>query len=144
MPMTEFAISDGHALADEQPAGDEFATLALSAIVPSLTNPRTHFDEAKLAELAESIKAQGVGQPILVRPLPAKRLDETSRKLGRGQRETHEIISGERRLAAQGEFVMVAVDEESRPTPLDVSDIARSKFIQDLKDSIVPIARDRV
>ncbi|MBS0427571.1 MAG: ParB/RepB/Spo0J family partition protein [Proteobacteria bacterium] len=99
--MTEFAISDGHALADdEQPAGDEFATLALSAIVPSLTNPRTHFDEAKLAELAESIKAQGVGQPILVRPLPANRLDETSRKLGRGQRETHEIISGERRYRA--------------------------------------------
>lgn len=57
---------------------------------------------------------------------------------------SEEIISGERRLAAQGEFVMVAVDEESRPTPLDVSDIARSKFIQDLKDSIVPIARDRV
>lgn len=99
--MTEFAIADGHALADdEQPAGDEFATLALSAIVPSLTNPRTHFDEAKLAELAESIKAQGVGQPILVRPLPANRLDETSRKLGRGQRETHEIISGERRYRA--------------------------------------------
>ncbi|MBN8749490.1 MAG: ParB/RepB/Spo0J family partition protein [Variovorax sp.] len=98
--MTEFAISDGHALADEQPAGDEFATLALSAIVPSLTNPRTHFDEAKLAELAESIKAQDVGQPILVRPLPANRLDETSRKLGRSQRATHEIISGERRYRA--------------------------------------------
>ena len=31
MPMTEFAISDGNALADEQPAGYEFATLALSA-----------------------------------------------------------------------------------------------------------------
>jgi acyl-CoA hydrolase len=57
---------------------------------------------------------------------------------------SEQIISGERRLAAQGEFVMVAVDEESRPTPFETSDIARSQFIQDLKDSILPIARDRV
>lgn len=81
----------------EEGGGDEFATLSLDAILPSLTNPRTVFDDAKLAELAESIAASGVHQPILVRPLPANRLDETSRKLGRTQRETHEIVSGERR-----------------------------------------------
>ncbi len=43
--------------------------LPLKHIEPSATNPRKNFDEAKLAELAESIKARGVLQPIVVRPL---------------------------------------------------------------------------
>lgn len=72
----------------------QFDTLALSQIVSSLTNPRKTFNQAKLTELAESIKASGVHQPILVRPLPGSRVADT----GRGV--THEIISGERRYRA--------------------------------------------
>jgi len=41
--------------------------IAIDRISPSPTNPRKRFDEAKLNELATSIKAQGVLQPILVR-----------------------------------------------------------------------------
>ncbi|MDP9891259.1 ParB/RepB/Spo0J family partition protein [Variovorax boronicumulans] len=93
-PIDEVEVSD------VQPDAGEFMLLDVDVIVSSLTNPRTIFDDAKLAELAESIKASGVHQPILVRPLPAARLDETSRKLGRTQRETHELISGERRWRA--------------------------------------------
>lgn len=103
MPLTEFAAESGDHLDPTDTAAavvDTFAMLDLDAIVPSLTNPRTVFDEPKLNELAESIKASGVHQPILVRPLPASRLDETSRKLGRSQRETHELVSGERRWRA--------------------------------------------
>jgi ParB family transcriptional regulator, chromosome partitioning protein len=49
---------------------------------------RTHFDEKLLSELAESIAANGVVQPILVRPLPNGRF---------------QLIAGERRwLASQG------------------------------------------
>ncbi|MCV5968574.1 ParB N-terminal domain-containing protein, partial [Lactococcus petauri] len=38
-----------------------------SSLLPSPTNPRKHFDPAKLAELAERITEHGVIQPILVR-----------------------------------------------------------------------------
>ena len=73
---------------------DTFQTLPLAAIAPSLTNPRKSFNPERLAELANSIKASGVHQPILVRPLPGERVAETGRKV------THEIVAGERRYRA--------------------------------------------
>ncbi len=72
----------------------EFANLRLDIITPSLTNPRKHFDKTKLAELAESIKATGVHQPILVRPLPGSRVGDTERSV------EYEIVCGERRYQA--------------------------------------------
>lgn len=48
--------------------GEQFATLKLSTITPSLSNPRKHFDATALTELATSITALGVHQPVLVRP----------------------------------------------------------------------------
>lgn len=48
-------------------------------------NPRTHFDEAEMAELVDSVRANGIVQPILVRPV------------GEGR---FEIIAGERRVRA--------------------------------------------
>lgn len=71
-----------------------FDTLPLASITSSLTNPRKTFDAAKLADLAASIKASGVHQPILVRPLPGHRVADTDRGV------THEVISGERRWRA--------------------------------------------
>ena len=53
---------------DERPGW--VAWLALDAIAPSAENPRTRFDEEGLAELAESIRAHGVLEPVLVRPPP--------------------------------------------------------------------------
>ncbi|HEY5582555.1 MAG TPA: ParB N-terminal domain-containing protein, partial [Rhodoferax sp.] len=55
-----------------QTTTDEFRFVPLAAVVASLTNPRKSFNPTKLAELAESIKASGVHQPILVRPLPGE------------------------------------------------------------------------
>jgi ParB/RepB/Spo0J family partition protein len=82
-----------------EPAG--LAELAHSAIVPSLTNPRKHFDHAFITELAESIKAQGVAQPILVRPLPGSRMAETyTDRRADAPRPTHEIVAGEQRWRA--------------------------------------------
>ena len=45
-----------------------FQFLAMDTIPESTTNPRRTFDEAKLYELAESIKHNGLIQPITVRP----------------------------------------------------------------------------
>jgi ParB/RepB/Spo0J family partition protein len=55
------------ALPVSAPATFEVHMLALDSIQRSPTNPRKVFDESKLQELAESIKLQGVVQPILVR-----------------------------------------------------------------------------
>ena len=71
---------------------------AANAALPSALNvqvlragkyqPRTRMDEGALNELAESIRAQGIMQPILVRPLTGKEAGQ------------YEIIAGERRFRA--------------------------------------------
>ena len=65
------------------------ATLLLGDMVPGMYQPRTRMDEGALYELAESIKAQGIMQPILVRRLTE---GENAGK--------YEIIAGERRFRA--------------------------------------------
>lgn len=88
----------------------EFANIELTLIVRSLTNPRKHFNPTKLTELAASIKTSGVHQPILVRPLPGSRVEETSWNSEYGQQLTrravlpaYEIVAGERRYRASQE-----------------------------------------
>jgi ParB family chromosome partitioning protein len=70
--------------ADEASA-ESLQSLPVEHIRAGKFQPRTRMDEASLAELAESIKAQGMMQPILVRPVGAGRF---------------EIIAGERRWRA--------------------------------------------
>jgi ParB family chromosome partitioning protein len=86
----------GSKAAAEAPAleaqpGDTLRTLPVDAMVPGKYQPRRTMDDAKLEELASSIKAQGVIQPIVVR----ERLGAD----GKGGR-TYEIIAGERRWRA--------------------------------------------
>lgn len=77
-----------------------FAALDLDAIVPSKTN-RTNFNEEKMRELTESVKASGVHVPILVRPLPASRLADTFADRRKGAAlPAFEIVFGERRYRA--------------------------------------------
>lgn len=71
--------------ADEDTDKGELQSLAADALRPGKYQPRTRMDPGSLEELAASIKAQGVMQPILVRPL------------GGGD---YEIIAGERRWRA--------------------------------------------
>ena len=73
-------------------------TLLLSDMVPGMYQPRTHMDEGALYELAESIKAQGIMQPILVRQLD-KEYAALHRPEG-SSRPVYEIIAGERRFRA--------------------------------------------
>ena len=71
--------------------GDTLRTLPVDAMVPGKFQPRRTMDEARLDELAASIRAQGVIQPIVVR--------EQRGADGKGGR-TYEIIAGERRWRA--------------------------------------------
>src|SRR5258708_25288461 len=58
---------------DEARAGDSLRSLSLDNIPAGRYQPRTQMDEESLGELAESIRNQGVMQPILVRPVDGGR-----------------------------------------------------------------------
>lgn len=76
--------------------------MLISQIVPG-KNPRTFFDPSEMEFLKESIRAKGVIQPILVRPLPDGK---------------HEIVAGERRYRAAKE-----VHGESYDIPVHVREL---------------------
>jgi ParB family transcriptional regulator, chromosome partitioning protein len=65
--------------------GEELVELAVDQLQPGAHQPRRNFDADQLDSLADSIRAQGVVQPIVVRPI------------GNGR---HEIVAGERRWRA--------------------------------------------
>ncbi len=68
-------------------SAEQVQQLSLSAITPNQHQPRQHFEQTSLDELVASIKAHGILQPLIVRPLaPGK----------------FELIAGERRLRAAG------------------------------------------
>ncbi len=74
-----------------QPVGDRMATLPLDLLQRGKYQPRLDMRPETLNELAQSIKAQGVMQPIVVRPLSGRNPGESQR---------YEIIAGERRWRA--------------------------------------------
>jgi len=67
------------------PPGEALLTLPIARIRPGRYQPRTKMDQQALAELAASIRSQGLMQPLLVRPV---------------DRERYELIAGERRWRA--------------------------------------------
>jgi ParB family chromosome partitioning protein len=74
-----------------QAVGDRLASLPLDLLTRGKYQPRVDMRPESLSELADSIKSQGLVQPILVRPLPRPTLGESQR---------YEIIAGERRWRA--------------------------------------------
>jgi ParB family chromosome partitioning protein len=69
----------------EAHTSEQLRELPLELLQPGRHQPRRNFDEAALAELTDSIRAQGVVQPIVVRPMGANQ---------------YEIVAGERRWRA--------------------------------------------
>ena len=69
----------------DESTGDRLRSLPIEQLQPGKYQPRSHMDQDRLAELAESIKAQGLIQPIIVRNIGKDRF---------------EIIAGERRWRA--------------------------------------------
>ncbi len=78
-------IREAIAPSRDEAAGDRLLTLPIEQLQAGKYQPRSHMDQERLAELAESIKAQGMIQPIIVRTLG---------------RDRYEIIAGERRWRA--------------------------------------------
>src|SRR6516162_8777323 len=71
--------------------GEELAKLPLDLLQRGRYQPRVHMRPETLTELADSIKSQGVVQPIVVRPVEAP---------ANGESQRYEIIAGERRWRA--------------------------------------------
>ena len=101
-----------------EPGEPEIRHLPLSALVPNPTQPRRSFDDRAIDELADSIRARGVIQPLLVRAHP----DESER---------FQIVVGERRFL--GLFTWHAYQENAGNIP-----ILRQKLADVLGSANVP------
>lgn len=72
---------------DEAPEEQTIRRVAIESIVPNPDQPRRHYDPDALAELSKSLRAQGVLQPLIVRPHP-------------DGGDLYQIVAGERRWRA--------------------------------------------
>lgn len=79
------ATNEGNSATNGEAIRDGFANLAIASIEPHPQQPRRHFAEEALEELAASIASRGVIQPIIVRPLANGR---------------YQLVAGERRWRA--------------------------------------------
>ncbi|MBV8806013.1 MAG: ParB/RepB/Spo0J family partition protein [Sinobacteraceae bacterium] len=100
------AGTNAPAAAAAAPPGEELAKLPLDLLQRGKYQPRVDMRPETLQELADSIKAQGVVQPIVVRPIggngPATGMSSGAMGDGShsGQSQRYEIIAGERRWRA--------------------------------------------
>ena len=92
------------------PAHGEQRLISIDQLHPSGFNPRKDFDEAELAELADSIRSKGLLQPIIARP--------------DAQRGGYEIVAGERRWRAAQKAAMHTVPVIVR----ELSDMEAAEF----------------
>ena len=94
-------------------AGDQprLEDLPVGSIVPNPHQPRVHFDEASLAELAASVREIGVLQPVLVRPINADGM--------------YELIAGERRWRAARRAGLAVIPAVVRATD-DIGSVERA------------------
>jgi ParB family chromosome partitioning protein len=90
---------------DENPASGETGAgapigliVAIERIVPSPYQPRRHFDPERLQELTRAIEAQGLIEPLVVRPLASGHSEGGN--YGAKYDARYELIAGERRLRA--------------------------------------------
>jgi len=107
----------------DETGGDSLQNLAITQLQPGKYQPRTNMDQTALAELAESIKAQGIMQPILARPIDTDRF---------------EIIAGERRWRAAQLAGLAEVPVLIRKVP-DESALAMSLIENIQRENLNPL-----
>ena len=116
------------------PAGaDELAHLPLDLLQRGRYQPRLDMREESLAELADSIRAQGVVQPIVVRPLAAP---------APGASQHYEIIAGERRWRAAQIAGLTTIPAVIRRVP-DEAAVAMSLIENIQRENLNPLEEAR-
>jgi ParB family chromosome partitioning protein len=116
------------------PAGaDELAHLPLDLLQRGKYQPRLDMREESLTELADSIRAQGVVQPIVVRPLAAP---------PPGASQRYEIIAGERRWRAAQMAGLATVPAVIRRVP-DEAAVAMSLIENIQRENLNPLEEAR-
>ena len=116
------------------PAGaDELAHLPLDLLQRGKYQPRLDMREESLAELADSIRAQGVVQPIVVRPLAAP---------APGASQRYEIIAGERRWRAAQIAGLATIPAVIRSVP-DEAAVAMSLIENIQRENLNPLEEAR-
>lgn len=110
------APKDGSASAPASTQADGLASLPVAAIEPHPDQPRRHFAEEALQELADSISQRGVIQPIVVRPL------------GEGR---YQLVAGERRWRAAQKAQLHEIPALIRE--LDERDVAALALVENIQ-----------
>jgi ParB family chromosome partitioning protein len=108
----EALLGEATARAAAEPAGEALARLPLDLLQRGRYQPRLDMRTEALQDLADSIKAQGVIQPIVVRPLGGA---------APGQAVRYEIIAGERRWRAAQLAGLVDIPAVIRDVPDDAA-----------------------
>jgi ParB/RepB/Spo0J family partition protein len=122
--------------ASDDDAGGVYRATLHAEIRPDPNQPRKHFDDEKLAELALSVANDGLIEPIVLRPDPA----DASGFL---------IVAGERRWRAVGQAIFAGAWMVDRPLPAmvrqgDEQTIRRLALIENLqRDDLNPIEEAR-
>ena len=112
--------------------GDRLATLPLDVLQRGKYQPRVDMRPESLGDLAASIKAQGLVQPILVRPL--------ARREGEAQR--YEIIAGERRWRASQMAELTEIPAVIREVP-DEAAVAMALIENIQREELNPLEEAR-
>ncbi len=97
----------------ETPSSNSRSTLDIELIDLPAQQPRRYFDPEKLAQLVESVKAHGIIEPLLVRPL----------EVGDGESLRYELVAGERRYRAAKEVGLTEV-------PIVVRELSSDEALQ--------------
>jgi ParB family chromosome partitioning protein len=119
--------------APRQPLDEELAKIPVDLLQRGRFQPRLDMRAESLQELADSIRAQGVVQPIVVRPLAAQRAGEPLR---------YEIIAGERRWRAAQMAGLHEVPAVIRRVP-DEAAVAMSLIENIQRENLNPLEEAR-
>ena len=116
-----------------RPSGDELVRLPLDLLQRGKYQPRIDMRPESLTELADSIKAQGIVQPIVVRPLGTPGPTESQR---------YEIIAGERRWRAAQVAGLTEIPAIVRRVP-DEAAVAMSLIENIQRENLNPLEEAR-
>jgi len=125
--------TDAPAPASNKLPGDELANLPLDLLQRGKYQPRVDMRQESLQELADSIKAQGIVQPIVVRPVDGA---------AAGQSQRYEIIAGERRWRAAQIAGLATIPAVIRRVP-DEAAIAMALIENIQRENLNPLEEAR-